>query len=485
MQGMQRTKNYRILGQVLLLLFGVVVSCKQIKPEAPERSKLDSTLVAPMASLNIPITYHLDSLEKWINLKVQKEFVNHATKVNKAGDSLYIQVEKLRDIRLSLHGNKIRYQFPVRVKGSYVKYFAGMRLSNNEPVETDMTLILSSSVRLLPDWKLAFNTRMDTILWEKEPMLRLGRLAEINLKNPLEQALYDQQDSLLKQLDRQAYEHLNIEEVIQKIWTDIQNPIYLHQQEPKVYLKIQAQDVSAALRFPDSKTLLFDVALNCTAVSSMDQKDLPVSMEVLPRLQPLKESSDSSLLVIKGIASFKKINEELEKELVGKEFEKSGYKVTIEDAEAYATGQSLAVQLDVKGSIKGRIYLVGKPVFDIENLRFKITDFRYDLDTESQLVSTANAIFKENILEEVSSLLYFDLSEQLTQVPGLITDALEKGKVGERIGLNIESLDIAGWNILLTKKDIQFVLKARAKAGIQLKNLGDRKPLQLGSQLIP
>lgn len=82
-------------------------------------------------------------------------------------------------------------------------------------------------------------------------------------------------------------------------------------------------------------------------------------------------------------------------------------------------------------------------------------------------------LFHDQLIAMVSSKLTVDLSNEIAQLPTLIENGIEKGKTGEKIDVAIDKLSATTYTMLITAKDIQWILKANGHASIKL----DRKIL--------
>ena len=56
------------IGCVLILM--AFSSCQRVKPKPPIATSLDSTLVIPLSTINIPINYEVAKLQEMVNAKI-------------------------------------------------------------------------------------------------------------------------------------------------------------------------------------------------------------------------------------------------------------------------------------------------------------------------------------------------------------------------------------------------------------------------------
>lgn len=216
-----------------LLLLGLLsTACKKkIKVEGPAETNREVNLEAPSSQFLLPVSLSTQEIAGLLNQELNGVFFNEWMQVNKEGDSLHLRLERSDLARLQWNGIDLLTDFPLRVEATYVKEVFGMRLKNPEPVTAEAILQLRSGVQLSEDWRLLTQTQLLGIQWKKNPELKLGPL-KIDVKKPVESALKDNQDKLLKNLDKVLSEEIKLKDLLQKIWTDMQKPILLHEESP-------------------------------------------------------------------------------------------------------------------------------------------------------------------------------------------------------------------------------------------------------------
>lgn len=469
--------NRSFLFLLLLLSF---YSCYHVKPEAPQRSELDSLMVVPESELNIPLNFEVSNLQDWINKKIAGNFIKKGFKVNNKKDSLYLSVEKIAPIQLKWKNGVMHFEFPLKLTGTYFKTFGNITLSNPNPLETQLTLKMNSALSIDKNWNILSQSTLQSIEWHTEPEINVGPI-KINLKEALEDLVYGEEDTLTQLLDKTAYDQINFKKTIEKVWNDIQKPIVVSKENPEIYLKNRAIRLEGDLLKNTEDTIVLDLSLFSNACMTLDEKLLPTANMNLSTLQPRSDNNDEFKLSIHGQLPYEKINFELNALLKNKKIDVKGYETTLKEIEIYGSGQSLVVMIDAVGDLKGKLYALGELAYNAEKQLFSIENFRYDIDTEDQLIKTAHLFLKDEILIEVNQYLSFDVSPYLKNLPELLTEAIEKGKSGETINLSIEKLDVVSWRHLITGSNLQFVVDVKGKASIEIEHLKKGKTLKIAS----
>lgn len=139
-------KTFSFIGCVLMLM--VFSSCERVKPEPPVGTTLDSTLVIPLSTINIPIDYEVAKLQEMVNTKIKGTFLRQWMKLNDKGDSLYIELEKRANITLTWDRRTLSYSFPLNVSAKFKKSVAGIKFKNEEPIRTEKYSALKPRAKL-------------------------------------------------------------------------------------------------------------------------------------------------------------------------------------------------------------------------------------------------------------------------------------------------------------------------------------------------
>lgn len=469
----------KVTSILLLLILAVYISsCSKIEPEGPAQSLLDSTLVVPVSTITIPISYEVRSLEDLVNKKLEGVFFKKWLKLNSGGDSLFLELERTSRAQLSWVNQALEIEFPIHITGNFIKKFMGMSLKNQAPIEAEMILHLTTGIEINPDWSLKTSSKLTKINWKKNPELKIA-MVSLDIKKPIEDQLFANQGALLEQLDKVLLEEIKTREEVSKIWNDIQKEIIINKEEPKIYMIAQGESLSAKFIKDSPEFLTLLVQMKAYA-ETKEGESPPFIEKPLPPYTDRINNDDSVKIFVLAKLPFSRANELLKKELIDKKFTFSNAVINIKDLYLYATDEGLAVRVDVKGAMNGQLYLVGEPSFDEVTSTFWVDKLDFDIHTENILVKSADAIFHDSFLTFIAEYLTFDAAPLIKDLPNMIETALAKGKSGEKMDIEISHMHARPYSILLTKNDIQVILETRASADLKLKGLkGSTTPVRV------
>jgi len=392
------------------MIWVAVFSCQRVKPGPPPHTTLDSSLTVPVSTLTIPIHYDVKRLEDMVNTKVKGVFLREKFKVNEKGDSAYIEIEKRGPILLSWHNPALYYSFPVRVSGRYIKRVGikrvgRLKVTNHEPVEMEMVLHLATRLGLGTGWELKPKSTLDEITWIRDPKLKIA-LIKVNLRKAIENAVNKNEDKLVAKLDQALSLLLDTRPVIAKLWQDIQKPIRINKKEKQVWLKAHGADIQAKLVDAGPQQIAINVQLKTRIETVIEGETIPDGNDTLPPCRPEIAADDDNLQIyVKVRMPYKPVCEVLNKTLSGKKLEAEGYATTIKDLDLYGTPGALALRIKLRGDVDGQVYVTAAPAYDTANAILSVQKFAYDIDTENALVSSANWLLHDHVLDLVQEQL--------------------------------------------------------------------------------
>lgn len=480
----------------MLLAWAIVFSCQRVKPEPPVATTLDSSLAIPISTLTIPVHYDIKRLEEMVNTKVKGVFLREKFKVNDKGDSIDMEIEKSGPISLSWSNPTLYYSFPVRVSGHYIKRvgikkLGRLKVTNREPVEMEMVLHLATRLGLGTQWELKAKSRLDEITWIRDPKLKIA-IIRINLRKAIAGAIDKNEDKLVSKLDEALSLLLDTRQVITKLWQDIQKPIRINKKEKQVWLKAYGTDIRASLVDAGHEQIAINVQLKSLIETVIEGETLPPGNDTLPVCRPwVATNGDSLQIYVKVRMPYKSISEVLNKTLNGKRLEAEGYATTIKNLALYGTPDALALKIKLKGDVDGLVYITAAPAYDTAKALLTVQKFEYDIDTENALISSANWLLHDHVLDRVRNQLSLEVQPYFDSLPHLITRGIERGRVGEKIDVTIASLQVKPVSYLITKNDLQMIFLATGQASIELeqkvfagKNKKRKRPLRLKRNVI-
>lgn len=178
-----------------------------------------------------------------------------------------------------------------------------------------------------------------------------------------------------------------------------------------------------------------------------------------------------------GTVPFEQVNKVLAQVTDTMKFNFGSRQVRVKDAEMYGTADhGIAIRIGLRGDVNADVFLKGLVGYDSANQTVIIEDFGFDLNSEHSLISAADWLAHDVIIDRIRPYLSIPVGNIFSMMPSLITKGIEKGKLGEKIEVRFEQLDVEIERYLVTKNDLQIILSAHGGADVQLqKGLFNKK----------
>jgi len=473
---MNLKQTVRILSLSCLILTSF--ACKKVKTTAPEASQSDSIIQPPVSVLYVPVQYTVSGFESLINSKLQGTIMKKWMNLSENGDSLHLEISKVREVRLRRVDRTLFIVVPLRITGQVRAKVAGIKIKNETPVVAELNIHLSTTLHMDSVWNLVSASKLEKLEWIKEPQLKLA-FVKLNLSGAIEKILESKESEVIAKADAALKHAINTNKVANDIWRDIQLPHRINEKGVQIWLKAYGVDLKGTLQDtePDLISLLFE--LKTITRIYFEGDSIPPSNTVLPTFHRIQATSDSLNIYVHSLLRFDMINKLLQKELEGMPLAAKGFSTTIKKVRVYGTPNGLAVELKVKGDIDGTLYVKGTPAFDSATSTFSLRDFDFDLSSESSLLSSADWLLHTHVLDLVAEKLRINITPLASRLPQIIFKAIEKGKTGEKIDFNVDTLALYPQIILPTRDNLQLLVLARGRASVvldqRLFNKNDKK----------
>ncbi len=472
-------KGILFLIVVLVLAAGVwifmLVTKPAIKPEAPERTTLDSTLEVPVSTIRIPIEFKTKDLERLVNTKLKGSFIKDWIATGNKKDSIYLEIERTDSARLVWKPGTLGAIIPLRISFKFKTKALGIKLQNVKPVVSEIDLHLKSNVGFNDRWEINSETSIDTVVWRVEPSLKVV-FVNINLRKIADTYLTKNQDKLTKRFDSLTNQVLDTRKVVQKIWADIQKPIVLKKTTPRIGLIAHGSGLTSRWNPHADGNILGMITLKAKVYAWFEEPP-PYKILPLPKHKYAQQAEADLDLYVLASVSYKSLNEFINQKLEKFSFSYETYRLMIRDVELYGSvEEELALEMKVRGSFRGKLYLRASPYFDTVKHIVGLKNLRYDLSTEEALLNTADWMLHDRLIPLIADTVKRNIKEELRGLPLLIEQGIERGKSGSKMDLLVDSLVVTDYTSLITRDNIQWIFRARGTAGIELdKKILERK----------
>lgn len=455
---------------VFLLGFSTCVK----EPKAPVQETFAPPIEQQISYWNLPIILEVAQIEDKINQKVRGTIYVDSSFDNNNQDSIKLKIQKIGRIKLSVKGDIISWEVPLKVyfDGVVEKKMGDVMLHSYQSTDFSANLYFDSKVSITEDWRLQTETTLKDVLWLKKPKIKLAFL-NFSVGKAVEKILWQKQDKVLNQLDAVIRRQVKIQKHIAKVWRDVQKPIRINKKIRPVWL-IAAPKSLEVEQIEGSKGQIYvHTRIGLMLRTEIGERPKIKINETLPMASQSTRKPSLNTFNLKLLAEigYDHINDLLADSLVDREFVIEEQTIVIKKAQVRGRGQHLIIQLDIKGATEGQVFFKGTPVYDAQQAVLKVENFDFDIQNTEMITSAADWLLHEVFRQSIHQRLSIPLDSHIDQIPNLIQQAIEKGKVGQKISVNIDQLHFSSNNIVIRPESIQMLLNVEGRAGIELDKL--------------
>ena len=462
------TNMIRFRSLPVLLVFIVISSCTTLKIERPPESYQEGKYTPPLSYLSIPFEIDLKKVEQLVNQQFRGLIYADTSFEDHDNDNLMIKAWKMADIRLTMSGNQISYQVPltVWVKKKFVIGALGFGISDAREVTGNVILKFRTRIAINKDWSISPTTFSDGYEWVTTPVIQIGGIT-IPLPLISDVLLAANQKDINAQIDKAFLSSFNLRQYVEQIWRDMQVPMKISEEYP-LWAKITPVEISTVPLQGSTNQLGHTIGIKARAELTFgDEPEYQVN-DVLPDLK-ITSRLDNDLNVSLSLdIPFPHINDIARQQMVGSVYRQGKYLVEVKDIFLFGSGDKLVVALYIGGSIKGTIYLSGKPSYKRETSTLGVDDLQFDIRTTNVLVKSASWLFHQNLLQTLEQKLSFPIGDQLLSAQKQLQSYLDANKKTEyfRISGNIDTPEIR--SIIITRESVNAVIVFKGKINVTL-----------------
>ncbi len=427
--------------------------------------RINQDLFTPVPSIvNIPLQIETKYLQKMVNDQLNGLLFKSDTMTVGTFKNVKVRVWKKEDIKLDLKGDELFYQIPLKITLTFSLSVGALGFSHTEyqDVEAGITLNLRSRFFLKNDWKLATMTKPQGYSWSSNPVVKV-RFITIPVKPVADYLISKQFDSIGDKIDETVSGSLSIKELIAPLWKKIQDPVPIKvSQTPRpIWLKLSPTNVYMTQPEGENGIIRGSFGVRTLAETYIGEKPDSTDYTSLPDFA-IPGKVDSTFIVnLYSELSFEEATLMSKEMLMGKTFSSGKEEVIVQDVEVMGIDGIVVVQLDLTGSFRGRVFVIGRMVYNEKDQTLYIEDMDFDLTTRNSFHSTADWLLHGIILSKIQPLLQFPLKETMLETQVMVQQMLSHNEIHPGVFLDgrIDSLSIGG--VQLTSEAFRTVILAK------------------------
>jgi hypothetical protein len=435
----------------------------------PEEKIAELKKFPPVASvINVPMEIRTSVVEKMLNTQLNDTLYRNDTMTINGISPVKIRVFKYDTIKLALNGDELEYKVPLKIWLQFQFTIGAMGLSHTEYQEVEAGIMLKFRSRLFikNDWKIVTMTKSDGYEWLSDPVIKV-RFITIPVKPLADMILSKQQESFGAIVDKAVSELLDAKKLLQPLWSKMQIPIKIAD-DPLIWLKLSPMGIYMTQLEGHEGMIRSSVGIKSIAETYFNDAPLSDSTTPLPEFIVPGKIDSGFVINLYCEINYDNASQMIGEFLQGRSFSSGRHEIVILDVRVYGIDGYAVVALELTGSYVGKIYVIGKVVYDSAKSIISIEDLEFDVKTSNALHNSAQWLFHDIIISKVKPFLKFPIRERLLESQLMIQKMLCNHQITSNVIINgsIDSLAVGG--VRFTENAIQAVILSRGSLTLRV-----------------
>lgn len=240
------------------------------------------------------------------------------------------------------------------------------------------------------------------------------------------------------------------------VWDALQSPIKL---TDDLYLLINPQAVHVSIPATQGDTVSVVAGL-VARPRIVIGAPAPMTSQTLPEISMSQAQPETGFhIVLESDLPFDFLGKELTKKMEGKAYSANGKTVIIEKVQVYGSGGSVVMAINVKGTVKGTVYLTGIPAYDGSTRTLSVQDPEYTVETKQVLVQAADWLLHSSIRDRIAERATWFIGDRIDAEKDILTRALNRN-LNEHVNIYGKLNDLRPVSAGITANAIRVVLVA-------------------------
>lgn len=448
-----------------------VVVAQKANPEAPAESYLQDTVVVQkvFSNISIPFDIAMSDIEKQINTTVYGLIYEDNSYTDDNNDNFKCKVWKKSNIVITAATNDV-FDFTVPIKVWAEKGIGAFGYMKYIPVEFEMNLKFSTKFTIKPDWSVQTFTTPNGYEWITKPKLNVG--FDVPIDFIIGKIIDGNHSKFAKSLDDAVAKNMSLKPYVIQAWNASTQP-YLVSEEYRTWVKFTPLEISMVPLRTVGRNIKSVIGIKAyTETLTGERPFTPFAVSNVPNLKIVTGISNDFQVGLMSDVLFTEAAAIAQKMFVGQtyEFQEGRYKIEITGIDIYGSDEFLVIKADIKGSLKGTIYIKGIPVYDPNKKKIVLSDTQFDIKTKNILAKAAAWLLEGKLVKMIEDEFGIPVDELITYAKQNIETSMNtEYKKGVKLSGKIDSVQPD--KVYLTPTSIVALVTAKGKIEVKVEGL--------------
>ncbi len=448
---MGRTNHPRQLALAFALLSAALLSaCASVAPPAPTPGPVARLPEISESVINVHISADYAALGAAVSQAVPARFVS--VSAVDVGPLITFDLQGTRsDIILARAGDKIGFSANVQVDGSVGALCDYCRSS----LHVDGRVWGAAQPTIKPNWSVELASSGQYLINDADLRFPFVPRA-VSVKDALNGVLQAPLDEMIGHINDGVAKSLVLKTKAAAAWSGLGPPIAISA-SPQVWLVVNPTRILTGQPTLTDQGVELGVAL--IARPELIVGDMPPARDPgpLPDLTLVDQVPQQFSIYLPVKLTWDDANELAVQALVGKPLNAGGgASVFVDGISIFNNGDEMGVKIAFHSkSIKGVIYLLGKPVYHLADGYISVENLHLDISTQNMLLQLAAWLTHQSLIDDLQSRLHFDIRNQVEARRRDLDHAINGVQINPRLSLSGQVSSLAPSAVYLTSQGLQ------------------------------
>ncbi len=458
---------------IIIVFFSSFFNAKAQKanPEAPvEKYLQDSVRVQKVFSnISIPFDISMNDIERQINASITGLIYEDNSYTDEGNDNFKCKVWKKSNILITAATNDV-FDFTVPIKVWAEKGIGAFGIMKYIPIEFEMNLKFSTRFTIRTDWAVQTFTTPNGYEWITKPKVNIG--FDVPIDFIVGKIIDNNHTRFAKSIDDAVAKNLSIKPYVVQAWNAALQP-YLVSEEYRTWVRITPLEIYMTPLVTAGRSVRSVLGIKAYTETITGEKPIvPSLVNTIPNLKLVSVIPNEFQVGLMSDVPFAEAASVAKKMFIGKtyDFRDGKYKIEITDLDIYGSNEFLVIKADVKGNLKGTIYIKGVPVYNQARKSIVLSNTHFDIKTKNILAKAAAWVLEGKMVKMIEEEYGLPVDELLTYAKQNVEAAMNSEyRRGVKLKGKIES--VSPDSVYLTPSSIIAVVLAKGKVELKVDGL--------------
>ena len=440
-------------------------------PEAPVENYLQDTVLVQKipSTISIPFDIAMSDIERQINTTVNGLIYEDNSYTDEDNDNFKCKVWKKSNILITAATNDV-FDFTVPIKVWAEKGIGVFGIMRYIPIEFEMNLKFSTRFTIRPDWSVQTFTTPNGYEWISKPKINVG--FDLPVDFIVGKIIDNNHTKFAKSLDDAVAKNMSIKPYVIQAWNAAMQP-YLVSEEFHTWVKITPLEISMIPLSTVGRNIKSVIGIKAiTETLTGERPFVPFTVSTVPNLRLVSSIPNDFQVGLMSDVLFSEATAIAKRMFIGQkyDFQNGKYNIEITDVDVFGSNEFLVIKADIKGSLKGVVYIKGIPVYDPIRKKVVLSNTQFDIKTKNILVKAASWLLEGKMVKMIEDEFGLPVDELITYAKQNIETAMNSEyRKGIKLSGKIENVQPD--KVYLTPTSIVAVVLAKGKVELKVEGL--------------